>query len=500
MPSVIARHDALLQQIIEEHHGVVFRTLGDAVCSAFSQPTDALLGAVSAQRELLSGAWDGVGPLHVRMAIHTGPAEVRDTGYVGHTLNRVARILSAGHGGQILLSRTVRDLVVDALPSDISLCDLGRHRLKDLAQDEHIFGVAAPGLPIDFPPLVTLNRIVANLPVQPTRFIGRDRERADLCRLLGEGDVRLVTLTGPGGTGKTRLALQAAGDLVDRFPEGAFFVPLSAVIDPAFVARQIASAVGVRETGSRPLTALLRLFFGDRKLLLLLDNFEQVISAASLVGELLAGCPSLRVLVTSREALHLAGEQEYPVPTLTLPEANGHANGHSVDIDSLLASESVALFLDRARTVKPDFTVTPDSAGAVVDIVRRVDGLPLAIELAAARIRVFPPHALARRLDRRLQILTGGPRDQPERQQTLRGAIDWSFRLLDDPEQVLFRRLSVFAGGCFLDAAEAICALEEDQRFDITSGLVSLVEKSLLRQEESLEGEPRFAMLETIRE
>ncbi|MBV9279632.1 MAG: adenylate/guanylate cyclase domain-containing protein, partial [Chloroflexi bacterium] len=496
MDRAIARHDAILKRSIEEHRGAVFKTVGDAFCASFSTAPQALRAALSAQRALAAEAWDDECAIRVRMAVHTGAAVERDGDYFGPPVNRVARLLSAGHGGQILLSGAAQELVRDVLPPRVDLRDLGEHRLKDLARPERIFQAVAPDLGSDFPPLKVLDRRPHNLPVQPTPLIGRQREVRAVCDLLRQDGVRLVTLTGPGGTGKTRLALQVAAELLDELPDGAYVVSLASIADPDLVLPAVAATLGLAEAGEGlvdTLTASLR----DMRLLLVLDNVEHLMPAAPAVGEILAACPDLKVLATSREALRLAAEREFPVPPLAVPEPK-----RLPSLEALSQYDAVALFIQRARGVKPDFTVTNETAPAVAEICHRLDGLPLAIELAATRIRLFPPPALLGRLDRRLKILTGGARDLPARQQTLRGAIDWSYSLLDAGEQALFARLAVFAGGCTVEAAEAVCAADGPET-DILEGVSSLVEKSLLKAGEDVSGghaEPRFAMLETIRE
>jgi predicted ATPase/class 3 adenylate cyclase len=494
MSGALARHDALMRRTIEAHGGHVFKTVGDAFCAAFPTPLSALEASEEAQRRLQRE----VGDIKVRMALHTGMAEERDGDYFGPTLNRVARLLSTGHGGQVLLSGPSYDLVRDYIPVPASVRDLGEHRLKDLFRPERIYQLVAPDLPADFPPLKTLDARPNNLPAQPTPLIGREKEAEAVVALLHRPDARLVTLTGPGGTGKTRLALQVAADTLDDFPDGVWFVNLAPITDPTLVASSIAQALGVRETGGQPLVDSLKAYLGEKRLLLLLDNFEQVVSASPLVADLVAAAPGLKVLVTSREPLHLRGEKEYAVPPLGLPDLRDRA--HPPSPESLAQYEAVRLFIERATDVKPDFRITNDNAPAVAEICYRLDGLPLAIELAAARIRLLPPQAMLERLQSRLKLLTGGARDLPTRQQTLRNTIEWSYELLDDDEKRLFRRLAVFQGGRTLEAIEAVCNAEGDLGIDVLEGVESLISKSLLQQREGAEGEPRFVMLETIHE
>jgi predicted ATPase/class 3 adenylate cyclase len=495
METALARHDEILKGATEQHGGYVFKTVGDAFCCAFWTAADALDAALEVQRKLLGEEWQETSPLRVRMALHTGAAEERDGDYFGPPVNRVARLLSAGHGGQVLLSLPTQELLRDQLPADTSLRDLGEHRLKDLFRPERVYQLLGPELPTEFPPLRTLETYRNNLPLQPTPLIGREKEVAEVCERLLRPEVRLLTLTGAGGTGKTRLGLQAAAELTEEFEVGVFFVSLAAIRDPRLVVGAVAGTLGVKEEGGQPLLESLEYYLHEKRMLLLVDNFEQVLEAAPMVSEMLSGAPNLKVLVTSRIPLRLYGEHEYSVPPLALPDPE-----RPPSVERLTHYEAVRLFVERAQAAKADFSVTNENAPAVAEICYRLDGLPLAIELAAARIKLLTVQAMLARLGNRLKLLTGGARDLPERQRTLRSTIEWSYGLLEEGEKELFARLSVFAGGRTLEAIEAICDAESELHVDVLDRLASLVDKSLLKQEEGVGGQPRFVMLETIHE
>jgi predicted ATPase/class 3 adenylate cyclase len=491
MQVALARHDEILKQSIEERGGYVFKTVGDAFCAAFPIASNALEATIAVQRALLDEGWKESQPLKVRMALHTGAAEERDGDYFGPPVNRVARLLSIGHGGQVLISLPTSELVRDHLRAGVGIRDLGERRLKDLFRPERVFQLTAPDLPSEFPPLRTLESRTNNLPVQPTPLVGREREVAEVTQRLLVPGTRLLTLIGPGGTGKTRLALQAAADLLEEFDDGTFFVPLAALTDPKLVTSAIAAPLGVLEAADRPLEEGIKEHVREKKLLLVLDNFEQVLEGAQPVARLLAACPDLKVLATSRIPLGIYGEKEYPVPPLSLPEPE-----RLPSLERLTQYEAVRLFIERAQDVRPEFSVTNENAPAVAEVCARLDGIPLAIELAAARVKVLTPQKILPRLSDRLKLLAGGARDLPERQRTLRASLEWSHALLEEGEKMLFARLSVFAGGRTLEAIEAVCDAEDD----ILEGVESLVDNSLLREEEGPEGEPRFVMLETVHE
>ncbi len=494
MRAVMARHDRLLTEVFEQHDGMVVRPRGegDSLFAVFVRASDAVAAALAGQRALLAEDWGEVGPLRVRMGLHTGEADLREGDYYGSAVNRCARIRAAGHGGQILLSHATAQLVRSALPAGSGLLDLGRHRLRDLAEGEQLFQIAAPGFPDVFPPLRTLDARPHNLPLQLTSFVGREQEATALAALLGQH--RLVTLTGPGGTGKTRLALQVAAERLAAYADGVFFVDLAPLADPALVPSAVAQALGVAAFTELSIRESVLRFLRDKQLLLVLDNYEHLLAAAEFAGALVQAAPLVSLLVTSRAPLRVRGEREYPLAPLPVPAEMLASPA------ALAENPAVALFVQRARDVRPAFALSGDNAATVAAICARLDGLPLAIELAAARVRVLSVAALLTRLAQRLPVLTGGARDVPARQQTLRDAIAWSYDLLRPAEQRLFRRLGVFAGGCTLELAEAVCNADGDLGLDVLDGVSSLVEKSLLRQADGLAGEPRYRMLETLRE
>ncbi|MGH2555026.1 MAG: adenylate/guanylate cyclase domain-containing protein [Actinomycetota bacterium] len=486
-------HAAILRLAIEAGEGVEIRTEGDSFFAVFPTPAGALRAAVAAQRDLAAHPWPEGATISVRIGLHTGEGRLGGDDYVGIDVNRAARIAGAGHGGQVLISDATRGLVEHDLPDGVRVRDLGDHRLKDIAHPEQLFDLVIDGLPTDFPSLKTLDARPNNLPLQLTSFIGRDAEINEIVRLLDEH--RLVTLTGPGGTGKTRLALAVATEVLPRFGDGAFFVDLAPIADPGQVCPAICQALEVREEpGSEVIDTMVNRLAG-RELLLLLDNFEHLLEAAPLVDDVMGRVAEVSVLVTSRAPLSLYGEQEHDVPPLALPDPD-----HLPEPEALSRYEAVELFVERARTAKPNFEITQNNAPAVAEICARLDGLPLAIELAASRIKILSPAAILARLEHRLELLTASARNLPERQRTLRGAIEWSYELLDEPERRLIARLSVFSGGADLHAAEAVANPDGDLGMEILDGLASLLDNSLLRQIETASEEPRFGLLETIRE
>lgn len=489
----------LLRGAFSAYHGQEVDTQGDAMFAAFARASDAVAAAVAAQRELARHSWPDGEVVRIRMGLHTGEPSRAVEGYVGLDVHYAARVMSAAHGGQILLSQTTRDLVEHDVPEDVSLRDLGEHHLKDLAQAVYLYQVVIAGLPADFPPLRTHNRRFAPLPVPLTPLIGREHEVATVVRLLRRKQVRLVTFTGPGGTGKTRLALQVASELGSVFAGGEVFVSLASLTDSMLVIPTIAQALGIRESTEQSVFARLIEILQGKPILLLLDNFEQIVEAASQVAELLAACPQLKLLVTSREVLHVRSEREFAVPPLALPDP-----AHLPKPAALARTPAVALFLQRAQAARPEFKLTSTNAKAVAEVCVRLDGLPLAIELAAARMKLLSPRTLLARLDKPLNVLTGAARDMPARQQTLRNTIEWSYHLLNVREQRVFRWLSVFVGGCTLQAAEAVCAGAGDEAGQVLDDIASLIDKSLLKRLEQPGSEEqedqRLLMLETIRE
>jgi predicted ATPase/class 3 adenylate cyclase len=490
-PAVLDDHYRILNAACVAAGGLQVSTEGDATFFAFAQAPAALRAAVEVQRRLESNPWPSGVTVRVRIGIHTGEARLMGRSYVGLDVHRVARITSAGHGGQILVSAPTRALAEQRLPEGAGLRDLGQHRLKDLDRAEHLFQVVVPDLPSAFPPLRSMGGRPDHLPAQLTSFVGREREKRELLELLPL--TRLLTLTGPGGTGKTRLSLEVAAVASDAFDDGAWFIPLAAITDSEQLVPTIAAAFGLVQGAARPIADVLTDYLRDRSALLVLDNFEQLMPAAQSVTELVGAAPRSKVLVSSREPLRIAGEQEFPVPPLEVPD-----RGDAVSLEDLRAADSVALFLQRARLVQPGFDLTAENANAVAEICARLDGLPLAIELAAARVRLFEPADVLARLDRRLSFLAGG-RDVPERQRTLRGAIEWSYDLLDEHEKVVFQRLSIFAGGCTLDAVEAVCRPGE-LGLETVEVISALHDKSLLRRDNPDLTALRVTMLETIRE
>lgn len=491
---LLADYRRLVRAVVQEHHGQEIDTQGDAFFVAFPRARDGVAAAVVAQRAIVAHPWPDGAVVRVRMGLHTGEPIRTDAGYVGMDVHRAARICAAGHGGQILLSQTTRDLLEPDLTEGMSLRDLGTHRLKDLTRPQRLFQVVAADLPVDFPPPRSLDVLPNNLPLQLSSFIGRTRELAEVKRLLFT--TRLLTLTGAGGSGKTRLALQAAANVLGRFPDGVWLVDLSSLSNPALVPQMVATTLRVPEEPRRPLTDTLADELHHRSMLLILDNCEHLLTGcAHLANGLLGRSPDLRILATSREALGIAGETVWPVPTLALPDPQLPAS-----LEELAQSEAVRLFVERAAAVQPAFDLTMANAPVVADICRNLDGIPLAIELAAARTKVLTAEQIAARLGDRFQLLTGGSRTAPPRHQTLRTALDWSHDLLSPQEQTLLQRLAIFAGGFTLEAAEQICDGHGIAEAEVLDLLTHLVDKSLALVERVTGAEARYRLLETVRQ
>jgi predicted ATPase/class 3 adenylate cyclase len=495
-PGLMARHNEILDRSIQLHDGYIFQRVGDSFCAAFHSAGDALNAALDAQKCLFEESWTPA-PVKVRMGIHTGDAQAGSDGqYSGYTtLALTQRIMSAGHGGQVLLSGATRELVRDSLPHDAGLIDHGERHLKDLLRPERIYQLNLAGLQTTFPPLKTLDSFPNNLPVQLTTFIGREKEIEEIRQELAGH--RLVTLTGSGGTGKTRLSLQVAAEMLENFNHGVWFVELAPLTNPDLISRTVLSTIGIVEQRGKKPVDVLKEYLQERQVLILLDNCEHLIdSCARLVNELLSAASGLKILASSREALGVSGEISYPVPSLELPDIK-----HLPLIEQLSQYEAVRLFIDRALLVAPHFVVDKDNAPYIAQICYRLDGIPLAIELAAARVKVLSAEQISLRLNDRFRLLTGGSRTALPRQQTLRALIDWSYDLLTGNERLLLQRLSAFSSGWTLDAAEEVCAGEEIESYDVLELLIQLVNKSLVvLVEHTHSGETRYRMLETIRQ
>jgi predicted ATPase/class 3 adenylate cyclase len=484
--AALVSHDSILREAIEAHFGHVFATGGDGFAAAFARAGDALGSAAAAQAMLVAQEWPPEAQLRVRMGVHTGEATERGGDYFGPAVNRAARLMSAAHGGQVLVSAATAEVVGIA-----GLVDLGEHWLRDLARPERVYQLHAPGLPDEFPPLRSSMARTGNLPRQMTSFVGRAQELVLVGDALRERP--LVTLTGVGGVGKTRLALQAAAEAAAQFSHGAWLCELAPLTNPAAVWDAVAASLGVKPALGRELTETVLEYLGAKRLLLVLDNCEHLLDAmARLVDVVAHECPGVVVLATSREGLGLAGERILAVPSLSLPD-------HAASMDVLSTTDAVRLFVERACDANASFVLTPDNAEAVVQLCRRLDGIPLAIELAAARARSMTPEDLLERIDQRFALLTRGSRAALERQQTLRRTIDWSYDLLGPPEREALLRLSVFAGGCGLSAAEAVVSVGAVGPTDVVDVLGQLVDKSLVIVEDH-RGRARYRMLETIRQ
>ena len=496
MPVLLARHNGILRHEIEARNGFVFQVVGDSFCASFHQASDAVQAALEAQQRLQNESWSPA-PIKVRMGIHTGAAQLeadaRENPYKGYaTLALAQRIMSAGHGGQILISESTHQDIQDTLPAKVQLKDLGERRLKDVLRIEHLYQLSSPNLASEFPALKTLDLFNHNLPAQLTSFIGREKEMDEVKNLIAGN--RIVTLTGSGGAGKTRLSLQVAVECLNQFSNGVWLLELAPITDPALVPQTLLSIFNLREDSHRTTVEVLMEYLRAKNMLLLLDNCEHLIEACAPLSErLLQACPNLKILASSREALGIAGEISYRVPSLQAPNP-----AELPPLEELGKMDSVRLFMDRATTSKPDLTLTEDNASFIAQICFRLDGIPLAIELAASRVKALTPEQIASRLDDRFRLLTGGSRTALPRQQTLRAMIDWSYSLLSEDEKTLFRRLAVFVGGWTLEAAESVCRVD-NSGLDILDLLTRLVDKSLVLITESVSG-MRYHRLETIRQ
>jgi len=492
MKAAVARHEQLMRSAVEQHGGYIFKTMGDAFCVAFPTAPQALSAAIHAQCALAKEDFASVDGLRVRMGLHTGYAEERNADYFGLAVNRVARLMSIGHGGQILLSGVTRDLAHNDLPAGVTLLDLGSHRLKDLTEGEQVWRLAIDGLPADFPPLKSLDTIPNNLAIQPTSFRGREHDLEEVKSLLGQH--KLLTLFGSGGVGKTRLALQVGAEVLDDYPDGVWLADFAPITDPELVSSIIAKELGMTQAEGRRVDESIPQWLKRKKLLLILDNCEHVLEAVAGVADaVIRSCPDVRMLATSRQALDISGEGVYRLPSLATPEKlAGLSSAEALDYGAIV------LFVDRAKAADNRFAFTDDNAAVVADICRRLDGIPLAIELAAARVKVLSIPNLAQRLNERFKILTRGSRSALPRQKTLSALIDWSYDLLTPQEQMLFRRAAIFAGGFSLDAATAVCAGEGLDEIDILNLLSSLADKSLVVADTGGKLE-RYHLLESTR-
>lgn len=492
MSEALAKHDAILREQIESHRGEVFKTVGDGFFATFVNAHDAVEAAVSIQRTIGSSRWGTSRPIKVRMALHTGPTEVRDNDYFGNTLNRVARLLSTGYGGQVLLSRATTSLVRDYLPPQVTLRDLGLHRLKDLDQAENVAMLGHPELQAEFPPLKSLDARPNKLPRLLSNFIGRQKEMQNAKESLRQGP--LLTFLGTGGTGKTRLALEVGSELLDEYPDGVWFVQLSPLKDGTLIPQIIANALNVREEAKQSLIHTLVSWLEAKKTLLILDNCEHVLPGASeVVAHLLRACKGLSVLTTSREPLRIGGEQVYRIPSLSAGSGPMKTAAEALEFDA------IRLLVDRCKLSDPRFELRESEVSAAAQICQQLDGIPFAIELAASRSRVLSLSQIADRLRDRFKLLTGGQDASIPRQQTLRATIDWSYELLNAQEKELLGRLSIFVGGWAMDAAEDICASETLESWDVLDGLMKLVDKSLVVRDTDSD-EVRFSMLQSVRQ
>ncbi|MGD2078796.1 MAG: adenylate/guanylate cyclase domain-containing protein, partial [Chloroflexota bacterium] len=495
MDKALAIHDAILDQAITANQGTIVKTTGDGVHAVFASAIPAINAVLAAQKALITQKWEGISPIKVRMALHTGEANVREGDYYGSAVNRAARMMSLAAGKQILLSGTTARLVRDSMPSETTLNLLGQYNLRGLTHPEEVYQLVHPALPRNFAPLESKADYPRNLPSVLTSFVGREEEVADICNELTGPTTRLLTLTGPGGVGKTRLSLQAANECLDHFADGTYFVPLAPIRDAAEVPSAMMQAIRQQALGSRPLIDQLKTYLEYSRTLIIIDNFEHVMEARFAISELLAATSRLRFVVTSRSSLDIYGEKTYRVAPLRLPEASD-----KITDEELIGLAAPRLFLERARSFERGFELRGRDVETVAQICTRLDGLPLAIELAAAQIRMLSPSEILVQLDRGLSFLRGRAIDLPARQQTLMATIQWSHDLLDQDEKVLFRRLAVFAGGFALESAEAVCAFRSanyETEIDVLDALARLLDHNLVFKSSS-NGQSRYFMLETI--
>jgi len=490
MKQALARHDDVLTASMKPHGGYIFKKMGDAYCVAFHTAPEAIRSAIDAQRMLSVEDFSAVNGLRVRMALHTGYADERDGDYFGPTVNRVARLLAIGHGGQMLVSAAAADLAQGELPGEVSLRSLGGHRLKDLTHPEQIFQIVAAGLAADFPPLRSLDSLPNNLPLQVTSFLGRDEDVTEVRKLLER--TRLLTLTGTGGVGKTRLALQVGAELLEQHPDGVWFIDLAGIQDPDLVVSEAATVLGVRVGADRSLSDSIVYALKPKRTLIIVDNCEHLVAAAAqFVSSIVKGAPQVRILATSREALGIAGEMMHRVSTLAVP-----ASSVGITAEKALEYGAVALFVDRATAANTRFVLSDADAPIITDICRSLDGIPFAIELAAARVKLMTVAHLQERLKERFRILTGGDRTALPRQQTMRALVDWSYNLLNERERAVFNRVAVFAGGWTLETASEVCADESIESWEILDLISSLVDKSLVVVEMATKNE-RYRLLDS---
>ncbi|MCJ7672422.1 MAG: adenylate/guanylate cyclase domain-containing protein, partial [Acidimicrobiia bacterium] len=492
MRAALARHDEILRDAVEDRGGHVVKTTGDGLHAAFGTAHDAVAAAIEAQRGLDAEPWTLPDPLLVRMGIHTGEADLREGDYFGTAVNRAARVSAAAHGGQVIVSHATEELVRDHLPAEVTLEDLGEHHLRDLARPERVFQVRAPGLTEDFPPLRSLEAFPGNLPARQTSFVGRDKELGKIADALRSAP--LVTLTGVGGVGKTRLAVQVAAQVLPHYPDGAWLCELATADSPDTLIQVVASALAVPSRSGMDLAQAVVEYLRPKHLLLVLDNCEHLLDpAGDLADRIVEMCPNVRLLATSREGLAVDGEQVIPLRSLPLP-------GEHADAGAIEAADAVQLFVERARAAQADFSVAASDLAAVAEICRRLDGMPLAIELAAARAVAMSPSEIASLLDERFRLLTGGRRSAVERHQTLRATVDWSYGLLEERQRLVFDRLGVFAGTFDGAAATAVVGVEGIERFDVLDALTDLVAKSMVVAERTDDGTTRYHLLETLRQ